>query len=108
LTIGVGCANFKSKICGNGPDVAISLQNTVNTLKVTADELNAILQKGYDAQIALAYSIAKTALTAAQALLAQSCPDPKDVEAVATTTTEEVQPKASAAKMRAVKLGLIK
>ena len=103
-----GCANFKSAVCGNGPEVAINLQSTVDSLKVTADQLNAILQKGYDAEIAMAYAIAKTSLTAGQALLAQNCPDPADVQAVVTTNKDDVQPKAKAAKARAKKLGLIK
>lgn len=109
LFLGIaGCANFKAAVCDNGPEVAINLQSTVNTLKATADELNAILQKGYDAEIALAYAIAKTSLTAAQALLAQNCPDPTDVQAVVATNKDDVQPKAAAAKVRAKKLGLIK
>lgn len=104
ISLIVGC----TPVCKNGPNIAASLSNTIATLKATADELNTILQKGYDAEIALAYAVAQTSLTAAQALLAQNCPDPTAVNAVATTTEQEVQPKAAAAKVRAKKLGIIK
>jgi hypothetical protein len=91
-----GCATF----CKNAPTVATNLQNTVDTLKATVAQLQAQLLAGYDAEIEMAYLAAKVALSTAQSLLAQWCPDPTKVADVVKDTDVNVVPKARKALMK--------
>jgi hypothetical protein len=97
-----GCA----WMCANGPQVTTTLSATVDSLKAIVGQLEPMAQ--YDAEINLAYVAAKASLVGAQALLAQSCPDPTAVAAVVEATDKVVVPSATMSFNKAKKLKLVK
>jgi hypothetical protein len=100
-----GCAGT---FCSNAPTVASSLQTTVDILKAQVAQLQGVLLNGYDAEIEMAYLAAKVALTGAQALLKQVCPDPVQVSDVVKNADVVIAPQVRSAYKRAAKLNLVK
>ena len=94
-------------MCKNGPMVTTNLNTTVDVLKALVDQLGLALLSGYDAEIELAYIAAKGSLAGAQALLTQSCPDTKSVDAV-LAAADKVAIQGNVAFARAKKLKLVK
>jgi hypothetical protein len=100
-----GCAGT---FCSNAPSVASSLQSTVDVLKAQVAQLQGVLLNGYDAEIEMAYLAAKVALSGAQALLKQWCPDVAEVASAVKNSDTNITPKVNSAYKRAVKLGFAK
>jgi hypothetical protein len=100
-----GCAGT---FCSNAPSVATSLQNTVDVLKAQVAQLQGVLLNGYDAEIETAYLAAKVALSGAQALLKQWCPDTTEVADAVKNSNEVVTPQVNKAYKRAIKIGFVK
>jgi len=108
LSVAPGCSTLRAWMCPNGPEVAKNLSTTVDQLKTLVDKLKASLLAGYDAEIELAYLAAKGSLAAAQALMAQACPEPAKVAAVVDAAEKVAIPQARSAVKKAVHLGFIK
>jgi hypothetical protein len=104
LMFSFGCAT----VCKNGPDVINKLTVTIDMLKGLTSQLQLALLSGYDAEIELAYIVAKGSLSASQFLLAQSCPDATQVNDVVTSADKVSIPMASKGVMKAKKMKMIR
>ena len=100
-----GCAGT---FCSNAPSVTSNLQTAVDTLKSQVVQLQGTLLNGYDVEIEMAYLAAKVALSGAQILLKQWCPDPIQVADVVKNAELNITPKVLMAHKRAIKLGFVK